>query len=103
MKIKVDLLQGETLDNCSMLNLYFIEDKVLGVASFTNEGCFIKTYGNTNVVLNEMLCSGLYAVLKKGILDVNEFGECFIIGDELLGNVINYVKDNIYLNEGKCL
>ena len=99
MKLKVNLLLGDDLDNCKILNLSFIEDKVVGVASFTNTGCLINVYGNNKLEykenLSKMLDNGLYVIIG-GLIDLklNEFGECCISNNELLNKAINYVKNN---------
>jgi len=107
MKVKVNLLLGQNLDNCSILNINFIDDKIIGVASFTSKGCLINVYGDNELEyksnLYKMIYNGLYVIIG-GIsnLELNKFGECSISNKELLNKAINYVKqNNIECNEMK--
>jgi len=99
MKIKINLLLGQNLDNCQMLNLNFIENKVIGSVSFTNTGCYIKVYGDNSleykINFDKIIESGLYVVFGNTInIKPNQYGECSITDKTLLNKAINYVKEN---------
>lgn len=106
MRLKASLMNGETLDNCSNLTLFHINDgKVIGTSFFHKFGCNINVidYENRERDFNLMVENGLYSIfgsLKN--LKLIESTETTIIDDKLLPKAIEFVKNNnIYCEQYK--
>lgn len=96
MKIKASILLNETLEKCSNVTLFFINDgKVIGTSYFDKIGCNIKVinpdYKDIHFTL--MTQNGLYEIvgsLKN--LKMNKLGEVNIVDNKLIYNAINFIK-----------
>lgn len=106
MKLKASLMYGETLDNCSNLTLFHINDgKVIGTSFFHRFGCNINVidYESREKDFKLMVENGLYDIFGSlNNLKMIELTETTIVDDKLLPKAIEYVKkNNIYCEQYK--
>lgn len=106
MKLKASLMHGETLDNCSNLTLFHINDgKVIGTSYFHKFGCNINVinYESKDRDFKLMVENGLYHIFGSlNNLELIEANEATIMDDQLLPRAIEYVKKkNIYCEQYK--